>query len=275
MLIYGSYAMKYWFPHYFREPKDIDVVVYNIEKYDNKFLRNLEEKTGLPVEVNYAPYFDIFKDNLQESILIPDDILSVRISHAMYNYNLHKTILDIIFLKKQGAVFDVDKVNHLRKFWKVRYRNFREQMNMEQSPEVFFNSNVARYIKHDELHEKLKLDSIPAFEKILRDPNGETVAVSKNKFESLSYEEQLSTVLEEVFVLACERHYKEIKAKDAYLIALADFITRMTSGWYNLFILDNIEFFWTFNNPEIFDKMKEIMDDICSYEAKNYDCHKG
>lgn len=53
----------------------------------------------------------------------------------------------------------------LRTHWKIRYKDFREKMDFDLTPKEFFNSSVSRYVEHDELHDILKLDNIPAYKK--------------------------------------------------------------------------------------------------------------
>jgi len=264
MFIYGSFAMKHWFPDYFREPVDIDIVVYDNNLY-NKNIINKINKNNLIEEIVWedeAHFYKAFEDDIQDYILSPDGMLSVRMSHAMYNYNLDKAINDIIFLQQKGAKHDVVKIEHLRKYWKIRYAGFREKMDMNQPPEIFFNSNVQRFVNHDELHDLLKLSDKPAFSKIL--DNDVTVKVSKDKFDLLSKQEQINTFIEEISVLACERHYRENDSRTAFVYAAQDFLTRMTSGWYNIFLLENIYEVFKFKNAQenndYFDLMNRIME---------------
>jgi len=265
MLIYGSYAMKHWFDDFPREPKDIDIVSLDKNDYDLDLINRLRE-TDLELEINHAPFFNCLVPLSVDNIMTADAMLNVRMSHAMYDIHWHKAIHDIIFLQDKGATHDIDIINELRNGWKIVHAGVREKMDLKQSADKFFNSNIKRIINHDELHEKLKLTEVPAYKKILQ--NNITVEVSKDKFDDLSYDEKLSTVLEECLVLACERYYYLQNPRHAYMLALKDFTTRMTSGWYNIFLLENIKFFTTFNNPIIWDKVNTIMQEIITEESK-------
>lgn len=257
MIVYGSYAMKFWFPE-FRTPKDIDIVQLDSEDYNNDLIERLK-KENLPIEIKEAAFFYPLEDKTQNNILSPEGMLTVRMSHAMYDIHWEKAIEDIIFLQRKGVNYDLESLKILRKGWKKVHKGFREKMNMNVPPEIFFNSNVKRYYNHDELHELIKIDKIPAFQKILKDDI--TVAVSRKKFENLNFDEKIHTVLEEVCVLACERHFDK-SVKTAYKHALKDFVTRMTSGWYNIFVLENIDYFWNYNNEDMFYKMNQIIGHI-------------
>lgn len=267
MICYGSYALKKWFPDFNRTITDIDLVTLNKEDFDNsKDFYNELRKEGLPIEINDGYFFDCLIRHLKGNYLKPDGLLTVKVSHAMYNWKWHKTIGDIIFLKLKGCKIDFDACKKLRKGWSEVYAGMREPMNMDQHPDTFFNSNIARYINHDELHEYFKIDSIPAYKKILIDNT--KVKVSKERFFNLSYEEKLSTALEEICVLACERYYMLETPQQAYLQALQDFVTRMTNGWYNIFILDNIIFYYFFNKKSTM-KQISIMQNYIRNKADN------
>jgi hypothetical protein len=260
MIIYGSYAIKHWFPDYYKAPKDIDIVVYDNNLLDNKLIDQLKQETNLPIEITLQDEGYFFKDLsnfVENNFLNPTGILSVKMSHAMYDYNLDKTINDIIFLQKKGVTYDINIINLLRKHWKDRYKDLREKMDFNLPPEKFFNSSVVRYVDHDELHDILKLGDIPAYQKILE--NNVNVKVSKEKFDKLTYEEKIFTFIEEISVLACERYFDMLEPRDAFIAASQSFLTRMTSGWYNIFLLENIEKIFTFDNQHHFNLMSRIM----------------
>ena len=259
MLIYGSYALKYWFADYYKDPLDIDIAIYDENLYSQSVIDELK-KTSLPIEItncSEAYFFKSLEDMIEDYYLTPEGLLTLKMSHAMYNYNLDKTINDIIFLQKKGVTYNLEILNMLRTHWKIRYKNLRETMNFNLPADEFFNSSVSRYVDHDELHDVLKLDKIPAYKKILE--NDITVKVSQEKFNNLSHEEQIATFIEEISVLACERYFYILDEKQAFISAAQDFLTRMTSGWYNIFLLDNIQVVFEFNNNEHFKTMKHVM----------------
>lgn len=259
MLIYGSYALTHWFDDYYKVPEDIDLVIYDDALYNQELINNLSKKS-LPLEITNSKqsyFFKMFEDQIDNYYLTPTGLLTVKMSHAMYDHNLDKTINDIIFLQQKGVSYDLEKLNKLRVFWKDRYKDLREPMNFNLPPEEFFNSSVTRYVDHDELHDILKLGNIPAYKKILNDDK--TVKVSRSKFEQLTHEEKVATFIEEISVLACERHFMKFDAKTAFVFAAKDFLTRMTSGWYNIFLLENIYEIFKFDNQLHLETMHKIM----------------
>jgi hypothetical protein len=262
MIIYGSYALAYWFEDYYKQPNDIDVVLYDDKLLDQDFLDNLKKQSNLPLEITKQDegfFFDIFEDMTDNYFLTPEGLLTVKMSHAMYDYNITKTLDDIVFLQNKGISYNKEKLELLRIHWKKRYASLREKIDFNKSPDDFFNSAVTRYVNHDELHEYLKLTDIPAYKKIIVDDT--TVNVSQEKFLNLSKQEQVYTFIEEIAVLACERYFTLADSKEAFINASQDFITRMTSGWYNIFLLENLREIFSFieNSEEYFNLMGKIM----------------
>ena len=95
MIIYGSYALAHWFEDYHKQPKDIDVVLYNDKLLDQEFLDNLKTQSNLPLEITKQDegfFFDIFEDMTDNYFLTPEGLLTVKMSHAMYDYNITKTL---------------------------------------------------------------------------------------------------------------------------------------------------------------------------------------
>ena len=260
MFVYGSFAMRHWFKDYPRPVPDIDVVVYDPAHRDEAFIARLYTH-GIPVEIqddiSLTHFFEMFKDDVVDGYLTPNAMLTVRMSHAMYAYNLDKTLSDIMFLQSKGCTYNLDQVMELRTHWKERYREFRPPLDMNVTADEFFHSNVTRFIRHDELHERLKFMDVPAFTKIIKNPD--TVAVSRARFDDLTHEEQCHTFLEEIMVLACERHYYMDTPQDAMLQSAGDFLARMTSGWYNIFVLDNLRTIFDFDDEHKIKEMSQIM----------------
>ena len=94
-MIIGSTAIKYWFPDFKREPKDIDIVKnmyikeYNsdkkIEWLENKVLQNYFTK---PIE-----------------IITPNELYTLKISHSLWsldNGSWNRHIWDVQWLKEKG-----------------------------------------------------------------------------------------------------------------------------------------------------------------------------
>lgn len=113
---------------------------------------------------------------------------------------------------------------------------------------VNFNDELLLSLSYDEDTGKASVtievlkDSEPIYKKFLQD--GSEIAVDKQKFESLSYIEQLYSVVEESMVVAYERKLSLINGfKHVY--------TKLSKNWWNDFITANfvviISFLTEFN----------------------------
>jgi hypothetical protein len=88
--------------------------------------------------------------------------------------------------------------------------------------------------EHDFLHTLLR--SIPTYTTILED--GKEVEISERKFLSLTYEQKLDIVYEEVMVMAYER-YKQFHFRKAHLRMLNKFIKQHAPLWMVPFAIQN------------------------------------
>lgn len=212
-MIIGSSAIKHWYPEFPREPKDIDVVI------EGDTLRSYEHGQGVEFLVNpvilerYAHRFTY------TNYLEPDDILTLKASHLVYDINWEKHMYDVQWLLKKGH-----KVNHLL-FWKlylywetVHGKNKRSDLKM--SKEDFFDNNVNyNESEHDITH--TYLNPVPIYTKVLKD--GCEVELDEHKFMELSSEDALNFIREEVMVMAYER-YRNLDYRMAYSRMLKKFI---------------------------------------------------
>ena len=95
-LIIGSTAMKYHFPDFNREPKDIDIAV---EQSDNlKSTREVEYLEN-PIIFKYIPEGQEYID--------PDMLLTLKMSHLFFNINWDKHMWDVQFLLKKGCKYEL------------------------------------------------------------------------------------------------------------------------------------------------------------------------
>lgn len=123
-----------------------------------------------------------------------------------------------------------------------------ENVNLNQSKELFLEKPkqllVDKIIEHDKIHELVALskDGIPMYKHILI--NEEKAMCSKEKFNSLTVEQQLDDVREEAMVLALERFILPqliVHSQDAYIQALHKICTTVTKGWFRDFAIQHYE----------------------------------
>lgn len=111
------------------------------------------------------------------------------------------------------------------------------------SKDKFFSGDQVNYIwNHDSIHAAVAMGPAPVYTLFQKD--GEDVAVDKNKFFALDYEQQLHSVCEEAAVLAIERslvpHPGAMEPKQAWMYALSKVCSSITSGWWREFAYENI-----------------------------------
>ena len=258
LLVYGSFAINHWFSD-FRKPCDFDIICSNIETY----AKDIEQlnRSSLRIDTHFNDDLLFLTEfNKNETIASPDLLLTIKMSHAMYDINWFKTIKDIVFLQNKGAKVNEQVYELLQQFWKKQHKGLRPKLNFNQQASTFFNEHVSRIYNHDELHQILKYKDVPMYQKILVDNT--SVKCDENKFNALSEEDKKLVVIEEVLVLATERYVLKgnMHPRVAKNNMMRYFVTGMTSGWFNRYILDNIEYFMNFNDPKVFDKMVKCFD---------------
>ncbi len=193
MHLFGSHLIKKYFPE-FRTPKDIDWVTNDITKL--KTCNRQEEYYHIPCSPNRE--------------MTPNEIYTVKVSHAIYDIHWSKTMSDIRFLQINNCEIDKVFLNELREHWKILHKDKqRTNFNIEESE--FFKDNVKREIPHDDLHKLF--NPIPSYLKIV-----DGIEPIEEKFNSLSDSDKDNVCLEEAYVLAIERYYKS-SFRQAYLYA--------------------------------------------------------
>ena len=214
MMLIGSHAIKYWFPDFKREPKDIDFCVRNEIDYKIK-----------GVEFLYNPYLPV------EEICSPNNLYTLKMSHIFRDVNWDKHVADIVFLKQKGCVLDYQLFLTLYNFWDEYFPKIKRS-NLQMSAADFFNNNVKCEHNHDFLH--TLINEYPTFNKVLI---GE-VEVSEEKFNLLTFEEKCNLVYEEVYVMAAERFQGEHYLL-RYMLMLKQFIMKHAPLWEAVFIMEN------------------------------------
>ncbi len=236
-LIIGSAAIKHHFPHFKREPKDIDYAVdtENVDKkkegskIDNKHVEYLYN----PIIFNYVDTNQIYAT--------PSQILTIKMSHISWNINFKKHMVDIQFLLDAGVVYDKKLYDELYNFWlklKGREGKYRRS-DLTLSSEEFFDNGIDKDLRsmgthHDHLH--TLLTDIPMYTKILKDDCD--VEPCEHKFNNLPYHEKVSVIEEEVMVMAYER-FRDKQYRVAYEMMLEKFVTGHAPIWQLLFIIEN------------------------------------
>lgn len=230
-LIFGSRAMRYWFPDS-REPNDTDYISR----------QNLISKT----EQHYwVPSFQFILDNNKDdSFIDPDLLFTVKLSHFGWNIHWEKTKSDIIFLSRKGLRPNVELYRSLVKDWREIHGKKTVSMRGKNS-KTFFEDAVKRKYNHDSLHEAIAFYKKPLYFRILKDPETESVVCSKEKFDQLSESDKVLLVLEETWVTALERFLIPTDftygSRLGFHHALKKMATTMSSGWMREYVHFNLD----------------------------------
>ena len=233
-MIIGSTALKYYFPDFKREPKDLDI----IDKIQNYIINGsvkIERLTN-PILIDY------YNDRCPTYIGL-NELYTLKISHSFWeleNGSWDKHIFDIQFMKENGCKLIQSLFYDLYNYWnKIHGENKRS--NLEMTSKDFFNNALKFPIPHDDLHYILIKHEYfnqkkPTFDKILKD--GEEVAVDEQKFNLLTEKEKYNLVVEEVMCMAMERYNKDYY-KTAFSKMLKKFIISHAPMWEALWIIQN------------------------------------
>lgn len=232
-MIIGSTAIRYHFPDFPREPKDVDVIKGS--KFNDYFPIDFKrEYLENPILLEYC------KD---EDFLNKDSLYTLKISHVFWdleNGSWDKHIWDIQWLKQKGCKFIPDLFYQLYDYWNIVHgKNKRSDLDMEA--DEFFDNAVNFPINHDYLHELLVRHPYfcgepPTYKKILKD--GAQVDVSEEKYNSLTELEKFNLVFEEVAVMSFER-FNKLHYKKAFGRMLKKFIISHAPIWESVWIIQN------------------------------------
>ena len=237
MYLFGSKLIKKYFTD-FREPRDTDWVTNDKTKL---------KKSNARVEYYYIP----FSPNRE---MTPDEIYTVKVSHAIYDIHWEKTMTDIRFLQIKGCKIVDDFLIKLRNFWE-KVHGKQKRTNFDVNPGDFFNDRVKRKINHDKLHEMI--NPSPTYLKMIK--NG--VEPNIDLYNNLSENDKKELLFEEAFVIALERLSNNFDRK-AYKISQKTLVTKLHPIWLADIVIKNWnKYYW---NPQIskyYKKYKNIKND--------------
>lgn len=249
-LIFGSSALKHWFPDYTSEPKDIDVLGYSVPEGFT---------ATLPIETLWAePFRHVIENNSDPLYVDPDFLYTIKVSHMPWegrNKKWGKHLKDVAFLKAKGCNLDKELHQTLLKLWSERFGS-KEHIKFTKALPEFFNEAVAREFDHDWLHQQFAAGGTPAYKLILQ--NDETPLCSAGKFAKLPPNKQLHCALEEMFVISFERKVSLYSAYKAL-------VTTMTKGWFNTYIIEHCSELLSGCQSEkevYFNRTKEILNEF-------------
>lgn len=296
MLCVGSTALAFYKIKLGRKPQDVDLICsdqqyksyikgfmssgYRVVGLENKpntkvaFLQDTFNGVTKIIETSLWRLDEYYKvgsnswlfDNLSEDYwemfngvryVTPPVVLMMKLSHRYKkdSVHFHKTRQDILMLRQQGIELD----DYLKEILVEREKltnpsGYKLNVNKKE----FFTDNVPYVVDHDnDLHVPLAHLEQPAYRYYMKD--GAEVFCDKEKFFALPEEYRLYGVLEETYVLACERALipHGTDPKKAFDIALEKVATSVTSGWFREYAWENYDKIQSMYNPEYFKPVVE------------------
>lgn len=235
MHLFGSKLIKKHFSD-FREPNDTDWVTNDQSKMKPSIIGK--------EEYYYIPFSP-------DREMTPDEIYTVKVSHAIYDIHWKKTMSDIRFLQIKGCKIIPDFLQNLRNHWELVHGP-QIRTDFEVEPGNFFDDRVRRKLNHDELHKMI--NSTPTYLKII--DNG--VNPNPDKYHKLTEDERKEVLFEEAFVISIERFWTA-NDRMAYQIAQQSLVTRLHPVWLADEIIKNWnKWYWNPQNSKFYNQYKSI-----------------
>ena len=85
MLIFGSTALKYWFPDFKREPKDLDYISQTKPRPGTKGVEYIWEDS----------FQYVLENNVDPKYVDPAFLYTIKVAHAAWDVRWDKTMHDI------------------------------------------------------------------------------------------------------------------------------------------------------------------------------------
>lgn len=232
---FGSTLIKGYFSD-FREPQDVDLLTSKplSEEARLSLEKEFSRKYGKKCEIYYLPICGNGK-------MSPDEIYTLKVSHAIYDINWRKHMSDIRFLQLKGCKVIPHLLQDLRTWWKTIHTDKKyDRVDFNVDPATFFFDKVNRKHSHDDLHKIF--NPHPSFELIVDEGSIKPVEA---KFNALDFETQLNVILEEAYVLGVERFYGLTSYRDSYIRVQQMLVTRLQPVWLADFTINNWGKFYT------------------------------
>lgn len=174
-------------------PNDLDYIVDN-----NSHLKSTKEIEYFKVDVET---FKFLKDRLKLNEI--NFHYTLTFSHLFWNnkqwWKHFKSVGEYL---EHGSKLDEEMFSFMYKFW-TNYHGDKSHIKVEGYANEFFKPTIDRLYDHDELHDMIKIDDLPAYKHILT--NEDDIKCSYDKFIELDKRTQALCLLEEAMVISIER----------------------------------------------------------------------
>ena len=187
---------------------------------------------------HYSPAFEYLLKQ-DKVIASPDELYTIKVSHATWDVSWTKTMWDIGFLQTKGCKVIEPFYKELYRDWELKHGPKRIQVDIPD--ELFFNSKVKSKFTSEYIRQKLMFYDVPLYDQLKY--NQESKWIEQYLFERLSPQDKIRMVREEAYVLALERYLIptefSLNTLVAYRKALKALVIYYSRGWFPRFIIDN------------------------------------
>ncbi len=169
-------------------------------------------------------------------------------SNFLNNYNLidflenDKTVISM--KERSDEVINIIKLR--RDECNIKFGVPAAHINLNMSNDDFLekegNLTVKKYIKHDLIHDLVKINDKPMYLYLKEDDKLDKAYCNKKLWNKLPFKKKLDCVKEDAMVLTIERrllHDNSLNYKIEFIEALCKICTFITKGWFREFAIDN------------------------------------
>ena len=235
MILFGSHIIKQTYDD-FRTPNDRDWYT-------------TDPTVTLPVSNPKDEYY--LMECMPDREPTMDEMLTLKVSHAIYDIKWQKTMSDIRFLQIKGHKTIPELLSNLREHWK-KVHGKQHRTDFEVEPGKFFEDRVKRKTDHDELHRLI--NPSPTYLGMIE--NG--VTPNEELFRNMPDVDRTEVLFEEAFVLAIER-FSNLPDMTAYNRAQNLLVTTLHPTWLADEVIKNWNRnYWTPSKSRFYEKYKEI-----------------
>lgn len=268
-IIVGSRALAQYTESVSIKPTtDIDIIVLStdipqalqseVAKNAMITMRDKQTSTRIEILVAHENTLELLFHDDQDGIIFA----SVDILYALKRGHIHRKMIkwdthmhDLCMMKRNYVISPdcvINKSFTLRDIIAMHKKYTDDRMGKQRLPKLnvtkseFFDDGVKKYIDHDYLHEVFAHADEPMYKKMQKD--GE-VLCHVDMWDSFSELDKIHAVLEECYVIACERMIipkivsgsKDFYARRSFMWSLMRVATDLTSGFFRDFAIDNYE----------------------------------
>jgi hypothetical protein len=235
MILFGSHIIKKVYDD-FRKPNDRDWYT-------------TDPNVQLPTSNTNDEYY--LMECMPDREPTMDEMLTLKVSHSIYDIKWQKTMSDIRFLQIKGHKTIPELLSELRILWE-NVHGKQHRTDFEVEPGKFFDDRVKRKTNHDELHRLI--NPTPTYIGMIE--NG--VTPNEDLFRNMPDIDRTEVLFEEAFVLAIER-FSHLPDMTAYNRAQNLLVTTLHPVWLADEVIKNWNrSYWTPTKSKFYKKYTEI-----------------